>query len=99
MDLDEDSRHGDAEDEDVGQAQVEQEEVGRVAQVAVVPDDDWNETVADESDDEDEAARERHQEAHVSRKDDQFVAVVSSVYRHGRTAVIGGGTGRHVTGH
>lgn len=68
MDLDEHGGHAHAQDEYVGEAEVQQEEVRRVAQVAVVPDDDGHEAVADEAHHEDEAARERHQEAHVRRE-------------------------------
>lgn len=81
--FDEDGRHGDAEDEDVGQAQVEQEEIGGIAQVAIVPDDDGHEAVADQTDDENQSARQCHQEAHVRR---DLVVVVVVVRQQSRVA-------------
>ena len=41
--------HAHAQDQDVGQAEVEQEQVGRVAQIAVLPDDDRHQTVANQA--------------------------------------------------
>ena len=65
--FDEDGGHGDAEYEDVGQAQVEQEEVGGIAQVSVVPDDDGHEAIAHQADDQYQSARQSHQQGHVGR--------------------------------
>lgn len=68
VDLDQDGGHADAKDEDVGQAQIQQEQIGRIAQVAIVPNDDRYEAIADQSHHQNQTARQHHQQTDVGRE-------------------------------
>ena len=49
VDLNEHRWHRHTKDEDICKTQIEKKQIGAVAQIAIVPNDDWNETIADET--------------------------------------------------
>ena len=77
VDLHEHLRRAEQQHEQVRQAEVQQEEVGRVAQLAVPPDHQRHQDVADDADGQDQRARERHQNSHIGGELRLFALLVS----------------------
>lgn len=61
LNLDEDGGHTEAQHKYVGHTEVDEEQVGAVAEVAVVPDYNRHQTVSDQAHDQDYRTHHRHQ--------------------------------------
>lgn len=93
--LDQHGGHADDEHEQVGNRQVDQEQVGRVPQILGLDDDERHEQVAADTNGEDDQTGEGGQEAHVERKLEAVLAGRRRVWAAGRwpSGVVAGGRG------